>query len=319
LPAYVKGLLPYQANRYAGLTRMEFRSYVLSHWHLFVLIAFGIALGPREWWRRVSSAEKGILVGTAFFLYYHYRFVLPVMGYSQRFNYPTLPALIYLGAVGLLRLVDFVGRQDTPGLRETRRRLLFWGSVGLSICLLGRVAWSEWTSWLPGVKGTFGRFVWTESPEGDQMDYVWPSLAAVARLPDSLVIAATEVGLVGALNPGKQVIDLAGLNETAVAHNLIEGAALLRERHPDLIYMPHPDHQKLLRDIALDPYLQAHYDFFSWPTSFLGVAVWRDSPHYARMRAILTRRSAPRHAPPDSGTLSGAGEPLGGPGLEQGR
>ena len=109
-------------------------------------------------------------------------------------------------------------------------------------------------------------------------------------MPDDLVIATTEVGLPAALNPGKVIVDKAGLNETTIARNGFSADWLLERYAPDLIYLPHPHYRGMARALVGNPAFVAGYQIYSSQELggvLMGVAVRRDGPYANRLRAIM--------------------------------
>jgi hypothetical protein len=115
---------------------------------------------------------------------------------------------------------------------------------------------------------------------------MWPGLSAFSALPDDLKIATTEVGYPAAMNPRKEIIDLAGLNHTGLALGRVSLQEVIRTRHPDVVYLPHPDYVEMNEAIQADPYFRAHYDQFA-SAARLSVAVFRESRYGIVLRAIL--------------------------------
>jgi hypothetical protein len=74
-------------------------------------------------------------------------------------------------------------------------------------------------------------------------------------LPAGTSIAATEVGYVGAVAPDVEILDMAGLNDAAIALHGFDSARLL-ERKPDIIWLPHTDDYTYHRGVLFtDPEL----------------------------------------------------------------
>ena len=297
LPFRAKGLRFYGDfiyERYAGVALAQLRSFGTSYWFLFALAGVNIVLGPRQWWRSTPPLEKGILAGTVAFLAYHATLVLPIMSDSQRFYYPTLPALVYLGNRGLFRLI-----KGGRGLSSWR-----WPARAVAACCAAIGLWglvracaSEWEGLrVLRAQGGFARFSLSETFARGELVKVWPGLDIIAGLPDDLVIATTEVGFPAAMNPGKRIVDLAGLNETGIVLGRFSPAELLRAILPDVIYLPHSDYREMNRAIRAEPDLLSRYQLSSGtaePPS-LDVAILRESPHYASLRAIVAERGSDR-------------------------
>ncbi len=102
-------------------------------------------------------------------------------------------------------------------------------------------------------------------------------LARIARgLPPGSSIAASEVGLVGALAPETKVLDLAGLNDRRIARNGFSMDYIL-DAKPDLIWFPHSDYTRMYGIFSSDPRLLERYVVYAGAFD-LGLAVRRDLP-----------------------------------------
>ena len=115
----------------------------------------------------------------------------------------------------------------------------------------------------------------------------WQASHEIAKLaanaPPGTSFAMSEHGLVGAYAPRAVIIDLLGLHHPTFARNGFSAAELWR-RQPDVIWMPHPDHTQMLRDILDSEELWQHYVFY--PDAFTyGVALRRDGPRYETLQA----------------------------------
>ena len=82
---------------------------------------------------------------------------------------------------------------------------------------------------------------------------IFGGLDRYAELPDDLVVATTEVGVLGASMPNKTVIDLAGLNTAQFAKQAFDPSALFATRRPDVIYMPHWHYVEMNEALKRDP------------------------------------------------------------------
>ncbi len=101
--------------------------------------------------------------------------------------------------------------------------------------------------------------------------------ALVKPLPRGVTLAATEVGYLGAENPQKTLIDLAGLNDAEIAHHGVSMNALLR-RKPDIIWLPHPAYTYQRGVMLSDPALLREYDVIAGAANY-GLALRKDSPY----------------------------------------
>jgi hypothetical protein len=99
----------------------------------------------------------------------------------------------------------------------------------------------------------------------------------IKPLPNGAVVAASEVGLIGAAAPQVNVIDLAGLNDNDIALNGFDMDRLL-DRKPSLIWFPHSDytwqrHAMLCSSRLLKTYIVLGGNAFNY-----SIAIRRDTP-----------------------------------------
>lgn len=97
----------------------------------------------------------------------------------------------------------------------------------------------------------------------------------ISKLPAGAVVAATEVGYLGAMAPQCTVIDLAGLNDTQIALHGFSMDALMALK-PDVIWMPHDDYTWQRGVMAADPRLMQLYDVYPTAANY-GIALRKDS------------------------------------------
>ncbi len=109
----------------------------------------------------------------------------------------------------------------------------------------------------------------------------------VRPLPADAVIAASEVGYLGAASIGKTLIDLVGLNDTTIGRKGFSMDYLL-SRKPDLIWLPSDDYTGLVAAIYSEPRLYERYivvrDAFNY-----GIAIRRDGPYRERIETAARR------------------------------
>jgi hypothetical protein len=119
-------------------------------------------------------------------------------------------------------------------------------------------------------------------------DY-WFCLDKFSKLPNDCSFATTEIGYPLAMNPERTIIDLAGLNETSIAHNGFSADYFFRTYQPDLIYMPHPSYDIIDSQIRNDQYFVSHYELFSSTmiSARMGIAIHKDSRYFSRLRDIV--------------------------------
>ncbi|MGB8648191.1 MAG: hypothetical protein WCF84_23340, partial [Anaerolineae bacterium] len=221
LPFYAKAMRTYQGviyDRYAGVAFQELGNLIGSYWFLLILIGAEITLYFKDWYKRTSAGDKGILLASALFITFYAFFVLQIMPFSARFYYPVLPALLLLSSQSLVRLGRKLSAVVQRSSRTTMRGI---GAIGVVILLvlLGLATRPV----LRVLRDTaqqhlLGHFAFFED-YGGEWPYEWAGLETLSKLPDDMVIATTEIGVLSAANPRKTVVDMAGLNETGFAHD----------------------------------------------------------------------------------------------------
>jgi hypothetical protein len=214
------------------------------------------------------------------------------MPFSARFYYPTLPAFILLAARGL-GLPERLGRparlEGTGTPRADRIRTVL--GIGLVAVVSG---WQ-------GVANT--RYAMEMVPRRALLSFdlqrsyhdinesLWRCLDLFSELPDDLTIATTEVGYPAAMNPGKNVIDLSGLNETVISRWGFSLPQVLAGYTPDLVYMPHYHYVQFNEQLLEDPWFREAYELFDYRDigARMSIALLRDSKYFGRMREIIVR------------------------------
>jgi hypothetical protein len=121
----------------------------------------------------------------------------------------------------------------------------------------------------------------------------WQSSIEVASLaaqaPPGTRFAMSEHGLVGARAPSAILIDVLGLHDRAFARHGFSADELLLRRAPDAIWMPHPDHTQMIRDLLDRDAFWSHYDFY--PDAFTyGFALRKESARSSILRALFESR-----------------------------
>lgn len=278
---------------YKALPFMEFARYLSRFWPAVVVIGMTVWLNFKVKPAKFSPIERGMMAGMFVFVLYHLFFVVPVMGFGQRFWFPITPFLLFVAARCVLNLRDnlrmYVGADISeviPGgarlvVAVTGGILLYYGISGAS-----RLSTSKFDSQL---------FTWDAAATyREKLSDYWFKLEDFSALDDELVIATTEVGLPAALNPKKQIIDIAGLNESRL---LLGGGPsaekLISQFSPDLIYMPHGHYGKLNRDFSSSQSFASQY-YLAKANDLdcaFGVAVKKESPFLNDMLGILQMKT----------------------------
>lgn len=286
------------ANAYGPLIVEKYRFWALREGAGFALVnapAFlGILLAgvlrPRQAWRSFGLVDRILLGLLAFFLAYEAFGVVQVMGGAHRFYQPVTLLLAYLGWRGWTVLLAEWGDARLAAWQAVRRlRFAAW-----SLAVAGVLAGSAATLWLrpANVTARVGQFGLAHAYE-ELGQHNWPFLREVSALPAECVLAATELGILGAMNMDKEVVDLSGLNDREVLAGLRSERGMaceyvLQERRPDVIYLPHPDYVRMAEALA-DCGLAEGYAVYSADSlgSYLGMALRRDSPYFENLAALL--------------------------------
>ncbi|MEM0996831.1 MAG: hypothetical protein AAGN35_07120 [Bacteroidota bacterium] len=271
------------AYQWEGL-RM-FGAFLTINWAATLVLPAAILLRFSRWRGMFTIADKAALLGFLGFALYQAVVVIPVMGYEQRFFYPAWPVLVYLGAKSLVHLL-YERRplaEKLIGQISGRRRgwpVLIFGVLIGTFALLQR-PWSR-----PGPIGQFDmKAVYAALGRNN-----WPYLERVSILPDDLALAATELGILGALNPNKTIYDLSGLHDPEVAIGGFDRSRLLNVQRPDLIFLPHPDYREMRAELLDHPDFRAAYAVYPREElgTFLGLALRRDSRYFLQLKFIVT-------------------------------
>jgi len=290
LPFYAKSLDLYgeAATRVFGdIPSRELGHLAAWYWPFLAVIAVDVLTGARQFVRRTSAAEWGLVLATALFVAYYRFFVLQIMPHGQRFYYPVVPGLVYLATRSAGRLLSALPRRTVERLRRRRGVACLVGALAGAWLLAPAVGWLH-SAWASGLAGSHvGRFALRRIAERPRRP-VWPGLVQFSDLPDDLVVATTEVGLPSVMNPRRTIADLSGLHDTDMAHHGFSADAFFARCPHDLIYLPEPHYARIRGAILSHPVFQRDYEVYSARMlgAEVGLALRRDSRHYPAMRTI---------------------------------
>ncbi len=211
-----------------------------------------------------------------------------IMGHLGRFFFPALPFVVVAAALAVDSRLS--GRLAEAPPRVSPRALAAAGLLLIAGAQALTVAGTRYearaaTQSLASVEGGY------TVPAALPLPFIdsWTSsqqMAGLARAaPAGTRFAMSEHGLVGAAAPDAVIIDVLGLHDREFARGGFRVDELWRRR-PDVIWMPHPDHTQMVRDILDSDELWARYDFYPDAFSY-GVALRRDGPHAAALAALL--------------------------------
>jgi len=291
LPFYAKSWGLYQGSldvAYRGVAGQALVEFIGYFWPLILVVILGVV--GRSQLRHADPLDKALALATAACLIYYSAVALPVMGGAQRFYMPTIVPLTYLAGRSLSnwqRALPVTIR----GLGSERWAAAACAGMLLLLVLLApkTVAHGKSFAWKLRRRGWHWDPVKHSATRGPN-EY-WFRVNEFAALPDDLVIAATEVGFLSALNPRKHIIDMAGLNDKRYALEPFDAERLLGEQRPDLIYMPHQDYRAMIEALEGSPHFRryVHYDNKRLKTRKFGIAIAKESRYYLKMLAVVRR------------------------------
>ena len=238
-----------------------FREFLVTQPYWLGIILFGSVTQ----FRQLKWQDKGLLLGCILYCGYHILFVIPIMGFSQRFFYPLLPILVVLAARNLTFLLanvptSFVSRLQNYPLRALFVPLLLIPAMIQPMPLIVTLVQYTQPDTTPMI--AVGRFD-LQTAYDYLYDDNWYRLDELSKLNDDIVIASTEIGLPGVMNPNKRIIDLAGLNQANFAFNGFSADWLMQvENQPDWIYMPFPHYEGMWYSFFENPIFERDYEFF---------------------------------------------------------
>jgi hypothetical protein len=214
-----------------------------------------------------------------------------IMGHLGRFYFPAAPFVVIAAALSFDRFVSGVHAGlrgwPWPAARVAGAVLMLWGGGGLLTIAGARYEARAIHQPLAPLDG-FTVAAARPLPELDS----WRSAQEIATLaraaPAGTRFAMSEHGLPGAAAPDVAIIDVLGLHDRDFARRGFQAAALWR-RHPDLIWMPHPDHTQMIRDILDSDSFWSDFEFYPDAFSY-GVALRRGGPRYLVLADLLRRR-----------------------------
>jgi hypothetical protein len=200
------------------------------------------------------------------------------MGDHQRFDYPALPATALLAVRGAQRVAAAMAlRGWARGGHGRALQLLSVVAAALTLARAGAEAQR-----LPPATGLRVLDHYRQGWPGR----MWARLDRVAALPADIVIATTEVGMPGVLNPDKEIVDLAGLNDAEFARHGFSTDRLFARGAPDLFYLTVRHYAAIRGALLADARFVPAYELLQ-PPGGLTIALRRDSRHYARLRDAI--------------------------------
>ena len=240
-------------------------------------VAVLLLLADRARWQLAAALLVPVALTFAFYFW-----INQIMGHLGRFYFPFLPYLVV--AAALMADDALVTRALRPWRVALAAAVIVAGGPVLE--LAGRRYQARAATQVLAPLDGYATDAPQPLPELDS----WQASIEVGRLaassPPGTVFAMSEHGLVGARAPAAIIVDVLGLHDRTFALHGFSAAELWRRR-PDVLWMPHPDHTRMVRDILDSEELWADYDFY--PEAFTyGLALRRDAG--APLRAQFVER-----------------------------
>ena len=264
---------------YAGFALRQLGRFVLDYAAFFVLALTDIVWVVSTRAVRRNALDVAVAVAATAFIVFHAAFVLPIMGDHQRFDYPTLPAIVLLALRAVHRIAAYAAAR---GWWRQRARV---AAVQMALVVAGAVVLGRAIVEARRIPPATGLRVLDHYRNG-WPGRMWARLDRVAALPDGIVIATTEVGMPGVLNPGKQIVDLAGLHDAEFARHGFSSERLFARGAPDLFYLTVRHYETIRGALLADRRFAGGYELLQ-PPGGLTIALRRDSPYYASLRTAI--------------------------------
>jgi hypothetical protein len=218
-----------------------------------------------------------------------------IMGHLGRFFFPALPFFVVAAALALDRWLAAsipAAAARGEGLASPARFAARLGGAAAALAVGGYALGAAGRAHqargravpLAALEGYAVRAE-TPLPEVDSWRASEEIAAFANAAPPETRFAMSEHGLVGARAPRATIIDVLGLHDRTFA---LEGfsAAALWARRPDVVWMPHPDHTQMIRDMLDSDELWRDYAFY--PDAFMyGLALRLDGPHASTLATLL--------------------------------
>jgi hypothetical protein len=283
LPFYAKSRGFYEG--YLGINRWNPMDYTWD----FLLTYGGVLLMLNL----LYGSARGALRAAAFLLpvvlmLAYYMTVIQIMGHNSRYYLPSVPFLV----AGLIVALRDARTERVSGTRIAWAFLAVLAFASVRVLVAPRLTAMR----LAREEAVAARFQ-PPAPDADEHgDAAWAritTMSAIAgRLPPGSTIGATEHGYIAAMNPRIRIMDLCGLHNPEMAmHGWSDD--MLRRAAPEMIWMPHSDYTGLRAHMRSGAFFKNAYDLYPEALAY-GVAIRRDSPHYAAIRTALERAHAIR-------------------------
>jgi hypothetical protein len=208
----------------------------------------------------------------------YFESVTQIMGYNARYYVPFIAPVVVAG----FWMADVSLQRDWRDLLRRREPII--AVSGLLLLFVGIASSRPIISWsqhrllvAPYPTPVLLTPAASTLPELS-LDDIVRLLASrvITPLPAGSVVAASEVGFIGASAPQVAIIDLAGLNDTEIALHGFSMDRLL-DRKPLLIWFPHSDYTWQRQAMFCSPRLLREYTIIGGNAFNYSLAVRRDA------------------------------------------
>ncbi len=204
--------------------------------------------------------------------------VLQIMGNRGRFYIPLLPFIVLPATLSFDRLLV----SNRGGFSLSTRRLAFVLTIVLVLnpAFMGSIVFTDLYAQMTVPRAISIPRLVTNAKEPLPLRPWFETISiltdsVVARLPDGAVVAASEVGYLGAQALQVKVVDLSGVNDNQIAFHGFSMDYLLSQQ-PDLIWFPHLGYIGMRSAILGDPRLFAQYEVVDGAFNY-GIAIRKGS------------------------------------------
>ena len=282
LSFYMKSQHPYRGYTGASAWRPE---HFLSEFLTLVLPFLLVFL--------LCSSRRSLRIAIIYLLpvactFAYLKTVMQIMGSNARYYIPFTAPVV----VAAFWMTDLSLQEGWR--RLIRERVIRVVAAGAVLLLLAAATWPIMVRWskrrtlvqaYPApVLATRAR---TSLPTQPWFKTISVLASEIIRpLPAGSVVAASEVGLIGASAPSVDVIDLAGLNDLDIA---LQGFRMdrLLDRKPVLIWFPHSDYTWQRQVMFCSPRLLEEYEVIGGNAFNYSIAIRRGSPLTAQVEASV--------------------------------
>jgi hypothetical protein len=210
--------------------------------------------------------------------------VTQIMGYDARYYVPFLAPVL----VAAFWMADHTLQFHLQ--RQLRQRLPAIAAVAVLLIAAALISWRPLNRWsqrrlmvaaYPApvlLARATSSLPWRQGFDLNRL----LAMEVIQPLPSGSVIAASEVGLLGAAAPHIAIIDLAGLNDNETAWHGFHMQRLL-DRKPLLIWFPHNDYTWQRQQMLCAPHLLDAYTVIGGDAFNYSIAIRRDTPLQAQL------------------------------------